>query len=511
MQAADEKKNGLQRFSSYVLQQIRDDWPAVIFVACLFSIFDNHYNWLRAAESYAFIAIGNLAALVRGHEAAELPSGPRTLVVQIDQPTLNTRYHERSPLDRCELRRDLADVYSAIRRHNAAASARRLNVVVIDIDLRPWSWLASDGQCASAEADCERGLYADFRSALEADGVHTVLMTPQDEQHGAAWMKENPGKASFGDADILVNYGLAIRQYCRPDTLAAAAFQAWARTRPAGSAPGNECVPVAGDAKTAEPHEPVYIDPRLYRTGVVPLALSAEPGSPERAALLDGVLKAQAGSLRDANDGWQAVFFGAGYGGDDLFVTPLGDLYGVEVHAAGFLSFIQPVQEKMKWIDLLADILLGFFFGLVISRFWSAYYRKCLSNDVRQRLTAPLTLLALVVTVAAMTVLLLIVSYFALMRFGLWASPVSMAVGMLLDSFVFGPAQHGVDAANTLKGAGRPERRSFAEGARKLFGGAVLHFWRRGDYATAGLLAARLAIWVGVVTTALVLIAMQDI
>jgi hypothetical protein len=511
MRAAGERKNGLQRFGGYVLQQIRDDWPAVIFVACLFSIFDNHYNWLRAAESYAFIAIGNLAALVRGHEAAAVSSGPRVLVVQIDSSTLNTRYHERSPLDRCELRRDLADVYGAIRRYNGATPARRLNVVVIDIDLRPWSWLATDGQRASAEAECERGLYADFRSALEADGVHTVLMTPQDEQHGAAWMKDNPGKARFGNADILVNYGLAIRQYCRSDTLAAAAFQAWAYTRPAGKAPDNECVPFAGGAPAAEAHEPIYIDPRLYRTGVVPLALSAEPGSPARIALLDDVLKAQAGSPREASDGWQAVFFGAGYGGDDLFLTPLGDLYGVEVHAAGFLSFIQPVQEKMKWIDLLADVLLGFCFGLVISQFWSAYYRKCLSHDVRHRLTAPLSLLALVVTVAAMTVLLLIVSYFLLLRFGLWASPVSMAVGMLLDSFVFGPAQHGVDAASLLTGAGRPERRSFAEGAKKLFGGAVLHFWRQGDYATAGLLAVRLAIWVGVVTTALVLIAVQDI
>ena len=510
MQATAGSKNRLQQAGSFILQQIRDDWPAVIFVACLFSIFDNYYNWLRAAESYAFIAIGNFAALVRGHEWADGSSGPRALVVQIDQATLNTRYHERSPLNRCELRRDLVDVYDAIRRYNVANPARRLNVVVIDLDLLPWSWLATEGQRRSAEAECERGLYADFRGALEADGVQTVLMTPQDEQQGEAWMKENPGNVRFGDADLLVNYGLAIRQYCRPDTLAAAAFQVWARARLAGAAAASECVPLAKGAKAVQ-HEPVYIDPRLYRTGVKPLALAGEPASPERVRLLDSTLKDQAGVLRDANDGWQAVFFGSGYSGDDLFVTPLGDLYGVEVHAAGFLSFIQPVQEKMKWIDLLADILLGFFFGLVISRFWGTYYRRCLSNDVRQRLKAPVTLFFLVGAVATMTVVLLFASYFLLVRFGLWASPVSMAVGMLLDSFVFGPAQHGVDVANSLQGAGRPERRSFAEGAKKLFGGAVLHFWRRGDYATAGMLAGRLAMWVGVVTTALVLIAMQDI
>lgn len=513
MQAAPDKNNGLQRFWRYVVQQMRDDWPAVIFVACLFSILDNYFGWLRAVESHAFVAIGNVAAQVRGHEAGGVLSGPRALFVQIDQQTLETRYHERSPLNRCELQRDLADVYAAMQRYNdkVAEPTRRLNVLVVDLDLRPWEWLKTADGSKSPEADCERSLYEDIRNSQQRWQVHTVLMKPMEvvDQLKPAlenWMAESKGKVSFGHAHIPVNFGLAISQYCEPDTMAAVAFQLWAQKWPEGSRPKSECIPKADDKTAARSHEPRIIDPRQYRTGVIPLALAHEPGSEQRAELLNGMLLSDVGRNSTATDGWQAVFFGAGYGSDDLFVTPIADLYGAEVHAAGFLTLIEPVSEGKNWLELLTDIVFGFVFGLVTAGCWRSFYRRSLSDDVKQRLTAPYALALMSVLVVATTILLVAVSYVLLLRLGIWASPVSMAVGMLFDSFVFGPAQHGVGFGKALQGATRPERRSFAEGARKLFGGAIVHFWRKGEYFPAGLLTFRLILWLGVVVWAIVLI-----
>ena len=43
---------------------------------------------------------------------------------------------------------------------------------------------------------------------------------------------------------------------------------------------------------------------------------------------------------------FKAVFFGAAFGEGDTFVTPLGELYGVEIHAAAFLSLLDPLSTN---------------------------------------------------------------------------------------------------------------------------------------------------------------------
>lgn len=451
---------------------------------------------------------------MRGHEAAQAPSGPRALVVQIDQRTAETRYYERSPLNRCELRRDLADVYSAMKRYNdrSGSPVRRLDVLVVDLDLQPWSWLATEQSRQSPEADCERALHEDIRDSNARWGVRTVTMqpfevAPEFEALRARWIADNAGKVATGRAAIPVNYGLVIKQYCAPDMLAATAYEVWSQKWPAARRPVNTCIAEAR-ARAGKDEEAgsatQIIDPRQYRAGVVALALVAEPGSKERAGLLDAVLSGDARPARGDTDGWQAVFFGAGFGDADLFVTPLGDLYGVEIHAAGFLSFIAPLHEGLHVFELVIDVAFGFIFGMVIAGFWSAYYHRRLSESPARRLTAPMMLIFLGLSVAGVTVALLFVSYSLLLNFGLWASPVSMAVGMLIESFVSGSTLQGVHVANALQGTGRPARRSLAEGARKFFGGDIVHFWRKRDYSAVRWLAIRLLLWIAVVSWAIV-------
>ena len=70
--------------------------------------------------------------------------------------------------------------------------------------------------------------------------------------------------------------------------------------------------------------------------------------------------------------------------------------------------------------------------------------------------------------------LLTFVSLFLLARFGIWASPIPMAVGMLVESFVSGSVAQGIRTADAIKGVGKPPRSSFRESAKMFFGGDLV-------------------------------------
>jgi hypothetical protein len=233
---------------------------------------------------------------------------------------------------------------------------------------------------------------------------------------------------------------------------------------------------------------------------VVPIAASAQPG-------FDAQLDRALGSDPSANPtpggaGFHAVFFGAAYGEGDTFVTPLGDLYGVEIHAASFLSFLDPLSADNHLAELLADIVFGFVFGFVIAFFWEQYFRLRLSDDSDRRLIAPVVLGGLGIAVALVAFVLTIVSWLLLARFGIWSSPIPMAIGMLIESFVSGSVAQGIREADSLKGGGRPPRQTFRESAKKFFGGSIVSLLQKRKLLSATLLTLRLGVWVAVVAVA---------
>ncbi|MGZ8272707.1 MAG: hypothetical protein ACXWUM_02245, partial [Burkholderiaceae bacterium] len=295
---------------------------------------------------------------------------------------------------------------------------------------------------------------------------------------------------TFGHPRLPVKYGLVIKQYCHPDSLAGAAYTLAAMR-------------IDTPQSNVRCTEPEYIDPRKYLSGVITVPLSAPP--PTSKALQERLEdRLEADSARGAI-GVHAVFFGAAFGQADTFVTPLGELYGVEIHAAGFLSFLDPVRPVTHLTELLIDIFYGFFFGFLIAHYWSTYFALRLSHDSDERLRAPFRLVRLGVIIAVATVGLTFLSWWLLARHGLWLSPIPMALGMLIESFVSGSVTQGIREADALKGQGRPPRVSFREGARKFFGGDIFLLARKGKKLSAALLGLRLGIWTAIVGGALVL------
>ncbi|NJO13095.1 MAG: hypothetical protein HC872_06100 [Gammaproteobacteria bacterium] len=142
------------------------------------------------------------------------------------------------------------------------------------------------------------------------------------------------------------------------------------------------------------------------------------------------------------------IFFGAGYGAGDVFLTPLGELYGVEVHAAAYLS---DGLSHNRLIDFVLDLFIAFSFGFVIASFWGKYFAHRFSYDAYVRQSAPLSIILLILTVAAMVVAFVIASLFMLVYFGIWLSPIPLAIGMIIDSFVSGSVERATDEYESMR------------------------------------------------------------
>lgn len=268
----DAPASGWRGTCTHFLEHIREDWPAALFVAAFIALIHNWWGWFDAVDGYAFVAIGNLSSIPES--AASLSSKPKVLVVLIDQRTHEINYLERSPLSRCQLKEDLKVVYELIAASGSASHRPRL--VVIDVDISPVLWLIRKrGEPeADKEFDCQKELYkliaayskTGSKEKVSKNLVHTVLMTPfdisadsvddavdgverktccaadfsdvkqlpdADIPPGSAkelsfWKNQrDTWKADmeacgtrFGQAQLPLDYGLTIKHYCDPRSLA---------------------------------------------------------------------------------------------------------------------------------------------------------------------------------------------------------------------------------------------------------------------------------------------------
>ncbi len=500
--AQHANQHGWRARLSRFVQHMRDSWPATIFVAAAFSLLDLHIGWLDGINGYAFVAIGNLA----GVPQASGERSAKALVVLIDQAAAESRYFDRSPLDRCRLREDLATVYSAMDRRNQRPDAQRLDILVVDLDLSPARWLETAEGAKTEEPRCELELHQLIAGAYSKWQIRTVLMNPFDavdarlKEAQRTWRKKLEDEKSntevkFGRATLPVEYGLVIKQYCDPDTLAASAYALAKKS----SKSRKSCIDDVKDPSDRSRRESQHIDPRKYLSAVVPIAIGATHDFGTR---LDSTLGIdQPSNAADNQADFRAVFFGAAFGEGDTFVTPLGELYGVEIHAAGFLSWLEPISANNRLPELLADIVFGFLFGFLIALCWKWYFRLRLSKDSDLQLSAPIVLVFLGAGVGLVALMLTYVSWRLLAGFGIWASPIPMAIGMLIESFASGPVAQGVREAQN-GGAEQPPL-TFRESAKKFFGGEFRRFLNEGKNLSAALVAVGLVVWTGVVVLAL--------
>ncbi|WP_445672041.1 CHASE2 domain-containing protein [Pseudomonas inefficax] len=405
-----------EHWLAHLLSVCTHHLPAALMVAAVVFIFDHRLHWLKAIEGYAFLGIANVTA-----QDMPLPdsSAATVTLVLLDQNNHEDFYRGRNPLDRCQLWQDLSDIY-----------ALKPKLLVIDLDLSPGlPLLHPDGSEDLSSLDCDNKLQV-LLAQSDAE-THTVLIAPFPMLDAQAQQRSEKWRAAVGrvgqhvtfaeDPSISVNFGLVNDLDCNDDSVAATAFKVYR-----GDSPSNwpdNCL-----KKHANHRPPLIISPGQYLSGLRVVSFCQLSSRMGAAQCHDSRYEA----IGDVKD--KVVFVGASFGDGDTFLTPLGIMYGVEVHAAAFMSLLQPTTRY----DLLAfslDVLLGLVMGGLIDLSWRGYFSLRFSAKALERQAAPWLILLLAIGFVIVVGGLTVGSYLVLRYFSIWLSPLPMAVGMLIESF----------------------------------------------------------------------------
>lgn len=425
------RHSGAQFLRAY----LRHSWRGVVVVAAVVFI-AHHYHWLDPIDTYAFFVISHFLG---DPPRRDVP--PKVVVASIDQVSYETDYGERSPLDRCKLRDHLAAIYTA-----------KPSLVVVDVDLSPLRPPTPRRQTAKETkndeaADCQGELERLIVSEVKK-GTGTVLMKPfgaaadtaKAEQQNWQGCMEKQG-VRFGDASLPSSWGVTIHHYCAPTSLAVMAHYA---TLPASSTgPKRPCESDGAKKKKS------FVDPSHYLNdiAVVQTAPMGRLKFEDRIAVaLDSIPPSRNGRHR-------VVFFGGGWGESDTYLTPVGELYGVEVHAAAYLSMDDRLREAREVFEALADLLFAFLVGLAFTFCWGKYFSEAFARSPATRQHAVVWLVVLGSLILA-SVCGLVFGSWLLLRWGLWLSPIPLIVGMSIDTFVESLREAAVTARGDAPAAG---------------------------------------------------------
>ncbi len=485
---------------SYLLKE----WPSAVLVAAVVFIIHHRSDWLDAIDGYAFVAIGHFGFYAEPLQAEQV------LALLIDSATYESKYLERSPLSRCKLHDDLKLLYDA-----------KPDVVAIDIDISPAIWSSEqpkllDTGCVTGqsiqsnkpprhdEVVCEEKLYGMIENSPNTTTI-IIEPFPVSDSRGelgrrkTCWKERMKEKdwVKFGEAKLPVDYGLVIKQPGGPDSFVSLARAATPRP----------------DEKLERSEEPKHIDTRQYAR-VKPITLKELDSQPDRSGYLTSIFAKMNGGSPDRP--YKVAFFGGAYGKDDLFMTPVGKVYGVEAQAASYLS---DGLKEHPGLDLLVDIAIAISFGTVVAYFWTKYFSSRFSSSAVRRQSARLWIVLLVAAVVVMGFFVTGLSLWLLSRYGIWSSPIPIAVGMLIDSFVSGSIDQAIHSSEhdkqrlivNLKAlATEPSVRLLLEkeskqrshdptnlrkSLTKIFGGDICGLWRGGKFMAAGMLASWSIVW----------------
>lgn len=491
--AADAKSD--HGFLSSLRHHLLHNWAGILLVASVVSLVKNNFTWISAFDGYTFLTVSNVVSIV-------LPTicTPRkeAAVVLVDPPTFEQRYRGRTPLDRCELTRDLQTIYQA-----------RPDTVAVDLDLSPALWLQPRGDMpaatkplpsdcptsiASDEAMCEQQLYSLIRCAA-ASGTRTILVEPAPAATGLPQhqhIKDNwkddlkngyPEHIFFAQTHLHEVLGMLLTYQADRDSMPMVAR----RLACDGRADADEC-----RMKIDKTYgNSAYIDVRsaLPKLKFIPLEQHANPD--EFRKFLERSLW---GIRADDNARNGIVFFGGAFGQNDIFTSSMGHIYGVELLAGIYASGMISVHHIL---DFLADLIGGTLLGTFIAYRWRRFYLRRSHPDplIRQRAWPGLIFPVVLVTYAAIAIAVALLKLFSI-----WFSPLPMLIGILIDAYAIGPVEQALQKYR--ESADKPSHTNWEILRRPVFFGG-LRLLRDGQIAAGVCVLVFNAIAAGVILIAI--------
>lgn len=429
-------RHRLRKLGALLAHHFTADLPASCFSAAL-AVLAAKSGALAVFTKLSLLAVSNMAVPVQPQVALD-SAGP--LVLYLSEASWQGRYRERAPLDRCIMADDLAHIFA----HGPAS-------VAVDFDLSPG--LAEEAPACRARLD----------ALLDAHAGALVLLAPFKVASDALlavkadWMRARcRAGAAFGDGGLNVSLGVVIdypadvggigeivHRRAAAGACAGLADAAGVRRWLHRADDAESQADGAGDADADADADAEAINFAAFARVAVALALD----DPALARLAD----------------WRGrdVYYGGDYGGakEDRFLTPMGALPGVAVHAAIAWSLAHPVREPSRFIGVFIDVLTAFVFSLGIGFFWDRYFHYSVHRSGFRRELSTLVVcgFALYFGIALALSFVLAVKLFAV---GVLIAPLVIALGMLVDGFVRGPIE-----AQRARGDQAPDASAFAPGS----------------------------------------------
>jgi len=149
------------------------------------------------------------------------------------------------------------------------------------------------------------------------------------------------------------------------------------------------------------------------------------------------------------------VIFGGGYGRDDRYLTPVGELHGVDIHAAALAT--RPPWNPW-FIAFVFSTVLGLLLGWLLKCLWRFYFAwvgdhasPSRSGSRPEPLDAAPLLIASI-GVLAVAICAIVVSA-VLLRRGYWTSPFGTILGMAVDALILVPIEQSRETIAKLAGS----------------------------------------------------------
>lgn len=430
------------------------------FVMASISLYYN--DLLEPLADVSYVVSANLASTLSRGEHKTTRSDTVTLGISPERHT--ALYDTISPLPRCQLLEDLEAIY--------AVNPTRL---AIDLDVSPTP-LALSQRDGGASAACE----ARITALLSLHARKTILITPfpadnatlQQAKH--QWMGELC-RSGVTFAEPFLREGISSFVYAYDVSELSMAHALRADSKPTHSVCGElfgasqDAVPQANGYLTGDWSAPFSTRAPDQRPQVLPINFREFESRVQR---IDwGITPPDLEGLRD-----QTVIFGARYGQDDLFETPLGRKYGMDLHAAIKTTLDHPIRASSAWEGWASDVVLGLVIGVLVAFVWRNYFAAVDAGWV----FSYLWLMGAIFIFLAVFIALSLIAYASLVHLGVWMSPIPMAAGMFLDFFVVGTVQ----TAMTQWRQGEPEA-TFTSTAKS---DAATPTWRPGRWLNRQLL-----------------------
>jgi len=451
-------------FCAWLRRHFGEAFLPALCVASIVTVLNHHTAVFDPLNAVVFAEVMSRVSYEGLFKDQPFKGGSAT-VISIDQDSYSNAYGEQAPLNRCQLKHDLAAIYAA-----------QPAVLVIDIDLSPARWLRNaplpgkEEKCdasssfvqlnASCQAQCERDLYTALKARRP---TKTILMLPlgvediqegrQSEQFGKWFSEMEQAGLQFGDPSIVETFGIVLHMRREPASFATLVCNTM-KDRPQGG----RCV--ADEKLGRDP----WINAHTYFSNIKSLTT---------AQLTD---KAQ--PVADIMRG-KAVFFGRESRQDDQYLTPVGTVNGVEIHAASFLTLTNPVLED-HLRTFAEEVFIAILFGALIDFCWRRYFHARFSSDARLRLAAPAYVFGLACAYVVLVALAWVVSWYRLGHKGIWASPIELAVGMLIEAWIRGTIKGAVHASFAFTHDESPKVKGVLESMTRVLSD-VRNLWNKVD------------------------------